>query len=98
MIGPAFPHRATKDIVWQNYVIPKGATVIGNIWLVSTNCSYTNLIIRRSINRDPALFPNPEDFDPQRWLTAEGRIRNDLKTYPFGFGRRVCPAQHLVEA
>jgi len=33
IIGPAFPHRATKDIVWQNYVIPKGATVIANIWL-----------------------------------------------------------------
>lgn len=25
-------HRATKDIVWNNYVIPEGATVIGNHW------------------------------------------------------------------
>lgn len=25
-------HRATKDVIWQNYVIPEGATVIGNHW------------------------------------------------------------------
>jgi cytochrome P450 len=29
-----FPHKATEDIVWEDYVIPKGATVVGNIWFV----------------------------------------------------------------
>jgi len=29
-----FAHCATSDLVWNNYVIPKGATVIGNHWYV----------------------------------------------------------------
>lgn len=50
------------------------------------------------MGRDPSVFPNPEDFDPQRWLNSEGRIRDDLKAYTFGFGRRVCPGQYMAHA
>ncbi|CAA7262152.1 unnamed protein product [Cyclocybe aegerita] len=76
-----FPHKAMKDIVWNNYLIPKGATVSGNVW---------------SVGRDPAYFPDPEKFDPQRWLNTEGKIKDDLRSFTFGFGRRVCPGQHLA--
>jgi len=31
-----------------------------------------------------------------RWLTSDGNLRNDLKFPTFGFGRRVCPGQHLA--
>ncbi|KAH9487458.1 Cytochrome P450 monooxygenase 88 [Psilocybe cubensis] len=68
-----FAHKAIKDIVWGNYVIPKGASVIGNVW---------------SVGRDPEFFPDPETFNPQRWLTEGGKLRDDLKSYSFGFGRR----------
>ncbi|KIY72870.1 cytochrome P450 [Cylindrobasidium torrendii FP15055 ss-10] len=78
-----FPHRASKDLYWNGYVIPAGTTVIGNVW---------------SVGRDPAYFPDPEAFDPSRWLTDSGELRTDLKSYPFGFGRRVCPGQHLATA
>ncbi|KAG5637609.1 hypothetical protein H0H81_004001 [Sphagnurus paluster] len=78
-----FPHKATKDIVYQDYVIPKGATVIGNVW---------------AVGRDPAVFPDPEAFKPERWLREDGSLREDLKSYPFGFGRRVCPGQYIATA
>ncbi|EEB90301.1 hypothetical protein MPER_11508, partial [Moniliophthora perniciosa FA553] len=65
------------------YCIPKGSTVIGNVW---------------SVGRDPAYFPDPETFNPQRWLTSDGKVRDDIKSYPFGFGRRVCPGQHMATA
>lgn len=42
----------------------------------------------RAISRDPAVYPNPDKFDPQRWLTHDGKVRDDLKFPSFGFGRR----------
>ncbi|KAG2111764.1 cytochrome P450 [Suillus cothurnatus] len=76
------PHRATKDILWQGYCIPKGATVYGCHWTLS---------------RDPVVFPDPETFDPQRWLDSEGRLKdNNMKFITYGFGRRVCPGLHLA--
>lgn len=45
----------------------------------------------RAISRDPAYFPDPEKFDPERWFGQNGKLRNDLSCYAFGFGRRyVC--------
>ncbi|RXW20920.1 hypothetical protein EST38_g4940 [Candolleomyces aberdarensis] len=78
-----FAHKATRDIVWKDYVIPKGTTVMGNIW---------------AVGRDPEYFPDPERFNPQRWLNSDGKLKDDLKSYPFGFGRRVCPGQHMATA
>ncbi|KAJ8585617.1 cytochrome P450 [Rhizopogon salebrosus TDB-379] len=76
-----FPHRANKDIIWNGYRIPEGAAVYGCHWAIS---------------RDPVAFPDPETFDPQRWLDSECRVRDDMKSFAFGFGRRVCPGQHLA--
>jgi len=78
-----FAHKATKDIIYKGYVIPKGATVMGNVW---------------SVGRDPAVFPDPEKFNPQRWLDDAGTLREDLRAYTFGFGRRVCPGQYIAAA
>ena len=46
------------------------------------------VIILRAIANDPEVFPNPEKFDPQRWFTEEGKLRDDLRFCTFGFGRR----------
>jgi len=75
-----FPHCASTDIVYKGYCIPKGAIVFGNHWAIS---------------RDPNVYPNPDHFDPDRWLDSEGKIRDDLKYPSFGFGRRICPGQHV---
>ncbi|KAJ2933262.1 hypothetical protein H1R20_g3820, partial [Candolleomyces eurysporus] len=56
---------------------------MGNIW---------------AVGRDPEYFPDPERFNPQRWLNSDGKLKDDLKSYPFGFGRRVCPGQHMATA
>ncbi|KAG1840953.1 cytochrome P450 [Suillus tomentosus] len=76
-----FPHRAIKDIVWKNYLIPAGATVIGNHWAIAN---------------DPEIFPEPHRFNPQRWIDDAGRVRGDLRFFTYGFGRRVCPGQHVA--
>ncbi|KAG2133740.1 cytochrome P450 [Suillus clintonianus] len=75
------PHRTTADVIWENYCIPVGTTVIGNIWAIS---------------RDPEVFPEPNAFKPQRWINEQGRVRDDLTFFVYGFGRRVCPGLHLA--
>lgn len=47
------------------------------------------------ITRDPALFPDPEAFRPERFLDTQNPrlVEFDL---PFGFGRRICPGMHVA--
>ena len=69
------PGRATQDDVYRGYFIPAGTTVMENIWAVF---------------RDPNLYPDPEVFNPDRFL-KDGEI-NPLISNPedrvFGSGRR----------
>ncbi|KAG2068482.1 cytochrome P450 [Suillus decipiens] len=81
VIRIGFPHRASKDVFWKGYCIPKGAIVYGCHWAIS---------------RDPIVFSDPEVFDPQRWLDSEGRLKDNIKFIAYGFGRRVCPGLHLA--
>ncbi|KAF7350381.1 Cytochrome P450 [Mycena venus] len=46
-------HRVIKDDIYEGYFIPKGATVIANIW---------------AITHDSESYPDPFTFDPTRHL------------------------------
>lgn len=76
-----FAHRATSDIVWNDYVIPAGATVFGNHW---------------AIGHDETVFSDPDVFRPSRWLDEAGKLRDDISPFTYGFGRRVCVGQHVA--
>ncbi|KAG1728981.1 cytochrome P450 [Suillus paluster] len=74
-------HRTTKDVIWENYCIPAGTTVYGNNW---------------AICRDPEVFPEPDAFKLERWIDDQGRLRDDLNNFVYGFGRRICPGEHVA--
>ncbi|KAJ6547459.1 cytochrome P450 [Mycena capillaripes] len=44
---------------------------------------------------DEAVYPDPFSFDPTRFLGDSPQP--DPQDYAFGFGRRICPGQHLAE-
>ncbi|KAG1749658.1 cytochrome P450 [Suillus paluster] len=67
--------------LYKNYCIPAGTMVFGNHW---------------SISRDPEMYPEPYAFKPERWIDDHGCLRDDLKSFVYGFGRRVCPGQHVA--
>ena len=51
--------------------------------------------------RDPAVFPRPDDFVPERWLEEvdeETAKLRDVRNYVFGFGRRRCPGSFMIDA
>ncbi|KZS91081.1 cytochrome P450 [Sistotremastrum niveocremeum HHB9708] len=84
------PHVMTEEAEYRGWRIPKGAIVIANLW---------------GISRDPLMYPNPDIFRPERFLTkAQGGdcetvedIQFDPAKIIFGYGRRSCPGQILAE-
>jgi hypothetical protein len=55
--------------------------------------------VLRAITRDPDVYPEPEVFNPERFLKPNGTPREDTTLASvFGFGKRVCPGRHFVDA
>ncbi|EIW83949.1 cytochrome P450 [Coniophora puteana RWD-64-598 SS2] len=79
----AIGHATVEDDVYENYFIPKGYTIIPNTWAIS---------------RDSTKYPDPETFNPDRFLNADGKLNGDSVKWNFGWGRRICPGRHIAEA
>jgi cytochrome P450 len=48
---------------------------------------------------DPEIYPDPEEFKPERFLNEDGTVRDDpTLTLVFGIGRKICPGRHFVDA
>ena len=59
--------------------------------VVSTLC--------RAILRDPARYPEPEVFKPERFLNSDGGLLDDpMLASAFGYGKRICPGRHFADA
>ncbi|GLT95652.1 hypothetical protein SLE2022_133200 [Rubroshorea leprosula] len=75
------PHRAHANVKIGGYDIPKGSNVHVNVWAIA---------------RDPAIWKDPEEFRPERFLEEDVDIKgHDFRLLPFGAGRRVCPGAQL---
>ncbi|THH08950.1 hypothetical protein EW145_g2357 [Phellinidium pouzarii] len=81
----ALPHLLKEDDVYNGYFLPAGSIIVGNTW---------------GILHDPAVYPDPMTFKPERFLTAEGEIDDTLTDpvkYTFGYGRRICAGLNFAE-
>ena len=88
------PHRTLQDDEYNGYLIPGGATVFVNMWSVYRSCllgwRYLK-VVSRAILHDPEVYPQPDDFMPERFLDSEGNLDvqgRDPTHVMFGFGRR----------
>jgi cytochrome P450 len=72
---------AREDIILDDYVIPEGTSL---------------LLSPYTLHRNPAYFPQPDLFDPERF-TPEHEKRLPHNAYlPFGTGPRICIGNHLA--
>jgi hypothetical protein len=53
----------------------------------------------RWILHDPEIYPDPDEFKPERFLNNDGSFRDDPTiALAFGVGKRICPGRHVVDA
>ncbi|CZR68062.1 probable cytochrome P450 CYP2 subfamily [Phialocephala subalpina] len=79
------PHAPIQDEIYKGWLIPKNTWVQGNVW---------------AIHRNEREFPDPDRFDPERYLKDGANSRpfpNERGYMTFGWGRRVCAGQALAE-
>ncbi|GAB1299456.1 Steroid 11-beta-monooxygenase [Apodemus speciosus] len=77
-VGGFLERILSSDLVLQNYHIPAGTLV---------------LLYLYSMGRNPAVFPRPERYMPQRWLERKRTFQH----LAFGFGVRQCLGRRLAE-
>ncbi|KAK0390071.1 hypothetical protein NLU13_3644 [Sarocladium strictum] len=87
------PHATKVADEYMGHHIPAGSIVVGNHF---------------AITREESVFgPNPDSFDPDRWIDADATKGSDgdvtpppkLKELPqtgFGFGRRICTGRNIA--
>ena len=76
------PYMVKKDFpVTEGYTAKKGSMIIPSVWPAT---------------HDPEAYPNPDTFDPERWITgdAEKQVKNWLV---FGTGPHYCLGQTYAQ-
>uniref|UniRef100_A0A914VK46 Cytochrome P450 n=1 Tax=Plectus sambesii TaxID=2011161 RepID=A0A914VK46_9BILA len=74
-------HKTTRDTTINGYKIPEGTACAPQICAVLLN---------------PEIFPQPERFDPTRFLNADGSPKKVDELVPFSLGKRQCLGESLA--
>ncbi|KAF4461531.1 cytochrome p450 monooxygenase [Fusarium albosuccineum] len=83
------PHAVIKDDNYLGYNIPKGSTIINNVW---------------TIHMDETRCPEPRVFNPDRYKDVDSTLYQSVigdvskrENFVFGAGRRLCQGVHIAE-
>ncbi|KAI1311466.1 trichodiene oxygenase [Xylaria venustula] len=79
-LAPAVANRQAlvapdRDLFYKPWTIP-----------AETPVGMTTILM----HRDPILYPNPEQFNPERWMDIDGRRKAEKLCAPFSKGTRTC--------
>jgi cytochrome P450 len=77
----AVSRRATAEHPVGDWVLPEGTLVLVSQWVT---------------HRDARWWPDPERFDPERWLPERAAERPKFAYFPFGGGTRICIGEQFA--
>ncbi len=78
---PSTPRRALKDFTFRGFRIPAGTDVD---------------VSASAVHADPALWPEPERFDPMRFTPEAVAARHKYAWIPYGGGAHMCLGLHFA--
>ncbi|XP_046394716.1 methyl farnesoate epoxidase-like [Ischnura elegans] len=81
MSVPHAPLYCSKDIEFRGHIIPKNSQIFLNLY---------------DLHHDPAVWGDPENFRPERFLNQDGKVIRNEAFIPFGIGKRSCLGESLA--
>ena len=86
VVAPSVFHFALENISYKEYFIPKGTTIIPLLGGMMSN---------------PKDFPDPDKFNPERYLSSSENGKLEFKPHPkvipFGIGKRRCIGEPIAK-
>ncbi|XP_074644005.1 cytochrome P450 2C5-like [Tubulanus polymorphus] len=77
------PHKTITATKFQGYDLPEGTNILFNFW---------------SLNHDRRWWTKPGEFDPERFLTTDKKVRVPDYFMPYSEGRRKCLGPAISDA
>ncbi|KAI6237534.1 (pine wood nematode) hypothetical protein [Aphelenchoides besseyi] len=82
IIAQNVPRRTTRDVEIGGCLVPKGTAILAQVSVLAI---------------DPKIYPNPHEFNPERFIDENGQLKRADELLPFSLGKRSCPGESLAK-